>query len=40
MIEDAEKQGVKAIVSRRFGTSMIMQNVAEVLAYVTGVQDA
>lgn len=37
MIEDAEKQGANAIVSRRFGTSMIMQNAAEVLAYGTGV---
>ena len=37
MIEDAEKQGANAIVGMRFGTSMIMQNAAEVLAYGTGV---
>ncbi|MFC1942502.1 YbjQ family protein [Chloroflexota bacterium] len=37
MIEDAEKQGANAVVSVRFGTSMIMQNAAEVLAYGTGV---
>jgi len=37
MIEDAEKQGANAVVSMRFGTSMIMQNAAEVLAYGTGV---
>ncbi|MFC2042487.1 YbjQ family protein [Chloroflexota bacterium] len=37
MIEDAEKQGANAIVNMRFGTSMVMQNAAEVLAYGTGV---
>ena len=37
MIEDAEKQGANAIVGMRFGTSMVMQNAAEVLAYGTGV---
>ena len=37
MLEDAEKQGANAVVSMRFGTSMIMQNAAEVLAYGTGV---
>ena len=37
MIEDAEKKGANAIVSMRFGTSMVMQNAAEVLAYGTGV---
>ena len=37
MVEDAEKQGVNAIVGMRFATSMIMQNAAEVLAYGTGV---
>ena len=37
MVEDAEKQGVNAVVSMRFTTSMIMQNAAEVLAYGTGV---
>ena len=37
MIENAEKKGANAVVSMRFGTSMIMQNAAEVLAYGTGV---
>jgi uncharacterized protein YbjQ (UPF0145 family) len=37
MIEDAEKQGANAVLAVRFGTSMIMQNAAEVLAYGTGV---
>jgi uncharacterized protein YbjQ (UPF0145 family) len=37
MIEDAEKQGANAVVAVRFGTSMVMQNAAEVLAYGTGV---
>ena len=37
MIEDAEGKGANAIVSMRFGTSMVMQNAAEVLAYGTGV---
>ena len=37
MEEDAEKKGANAVVSMRFGTSMIMQNAAEVLAYGTGV---
>ncbi len=37
MIEDAEKNGANAVVGMRFGTSMIMQNAAEVLAYGTGV---
>ena len=37
MIEDAEQKGANAVVSMRFGTSMIMQNAAEVLAYGTGV---
>jgi len=37
MTEDAEKKGANAIVSMRFGTSMVMQNAAEVLAYGTGV---
>jgi len=37
MIEDAEKQGANAIAGMRFGTSIIMQNAAEVLAYGTGV---
>lgn len=37
MIEDAEGKGANAIVGMRFGTSMVMQNAAEVLAYGTGV---
>ena len=37
MVEDAEKKGANAIVSMRFGTSMVMQNAAEVLAYGTGI---
>ena len=37
MVEDAEKKRANAIVSMRFGTSMVMQNAAEVLAYGTGV---
>ena len=37
LTEDAEKQGANAVVSLRFGTSMVMQNAAEVLAYGTGV---
>jgi len=37
MVEDAEKKGANAVVSMRFGTSMVMQNAAEVLAYGTGV---
>jgi uncharacterized protein YbjQ (UPF0145 family) len=37
MVEDAERKGANAIVSMRFGTSMVMQNAAEVLAYGTGV---
>jgi uncharacterized protein YbjQ (UPF0145 family) len=37
MIEDAQSKGANAVVSMRFGTSMVMQNAAEVLAYGTGV---
>ncbi|MFH1169110.1 MAG: YbjQ family protein [Chloroflexota bacterium] len=37
MVEDAEKQGANAVIDMRFGTSMVMQNAAEVLAYGTGV---
>ena len=37
MVEDAESRGANAVVSMRFGTSMVMQNAAEVLAYGTGV---
>jgi len=37
MIEDAQQKGATAVVAMRFGTSMVMQNAAEVLAYGTGV---
>ncbi len=37
MTEDAQKQGANAIIGMRFGTSMVMQSAAEVLAYGTGV---
>ena len=37
MIEVAEKEGANAIIAVRFGTSMVMQKAAEVLAYGTGV---
>ena len=37
MIDDAEQQGANAVVSMRFGTSMVMQNAAEVVAYGTAV---
>jgi uncharacterized protein YbjQ (UPF0145 family) len=37
MVEDAEGKGANAIIAVRFGTSMVMQNAAEVLAYGTGV---
>ncbi|MGD9142623.1 MAG: YbjQ family protein [Dehalococcoidia bacterium] len=37
MIEVAEKEGANAVIAVRFGTSMVMQNAAEVLAYGTGV---
>jgi len=37
MIADAEEKGANAVICLRFGTSMVMQNAAEVLAYGTGV---
>ncbi|MEE8194641.1 MAG: YbjQ family protein [Dehalococcoidales bacterium] len=37
MIEDAESKGANAVVSMRLGTSMVMQNAAEVVAYGTAV---
>ena len=37
LAEDAESQGANAVVGMRFGTSMIMQNAAEVIAYGTAV---
>ena len=38
MIKDAESLGADAIVNVRITTSMIMQGVAEILAYGTGVK--
>lgn len=38
MIRDAESQGANAVVDMRFGTSMVMQNAAEVVAYGTAVR--
>jgi len=37
MVEDAEKKGANAVVAMRFGTSVVMQNASEVVAYGTGV---
>ena len=37
MLEDAEKKGANAVVGMRLGTSMVMQNAAEVVAYGTAV---
>ena len=37
MVEDAEKKGANAVISMRFGTSMVMQNASEIVAYGTGV---
>jgi uncharacterized protein YbjQ (UPF0145 family) len=37
MMNDAEQQGANAVIAVRFGTSMVMQNAAEVLAYGTAV---
>lgn len=37
MIEAAEKLGANAVIGVRFGTSFIMQNAAEILAYGTAV---
>jgi uncharacterized protein YbjQ (UPF0145 family) len=37
MVEDAESKGANAVVAMRFGTSMVMQNASEVVAYGTGV---
>lgn len=37
MIADAEEKGAGAVVAMRLGTSMVMQNAAEVVAYGTGV---
>jgi uncharacterized protein YbjQ (UPF0145 family) len=37
MVENAESKGANAVVAMRFGTSMVMQNASEVVAYGTGV---
>ena len=37
MIRNAESQGANAVVDMRFGTSMVMQNAAEVVSYGTAV---
>ena len=38
MIEEAEKLGADAIIAVRYGTSGVMQNAAEVIAYGTAVK--
>lgn len=38
MLADAEKLGADAIINVRFGTSMVMQGCAEMLAYGTAVK--
>lgn len=38
MIADAQKMGADAIVNIRYGTSMVMQGAAEMLAYGTAVK--
>ena len=37
LMENAKEQGANAVVAMRFGTAMVMQNAAEVIAYGTGV---
>jgi len=37
MKQNAEELGVNAVISVRFGTSYVMQNAAEILAYGTAV---
>lgn len=37
MMDSAEEMGANAVICVRFGTSMVMQNAAEVLAYGTAV---
>lgn len=37
MIKEAEEKGANAVVAMRFGTSMVMQNASEVVAYGTAV---
>lgn len=38
MLQDAERLGADAVVNVRFGTSMVMQGAAEMLAYGTAVK--
>ena len=38
MLQDAEKLGADAVINVRFGTSMVMQGAAEMLAYGTAVK--
>jgi uncharacterized protein YbjQ (UPF0145 family) len=35
MTKNAEKEGANAVLNMRFGTSMVMQNASEVIAYGT-----
>lgn len=37
MVEEAESLGANAIINMRFGTSMVMSQAAEILAYGTAV---
>lgn len=38
MVKDAERLGADAVINVRFGTSMVMQGAAEMLAYGTAVK--
>ena len=38
MVKDAERLGADAVINVRFGTSMVMQGAAEMLAYCTAVK--
>ena len=38
MVKDAERLGADAVINVRFGTSMVMQGAAEMLAYGTSVK--
>jgi len=38
MVKDAERVGADAVINVRFGTSMVMQGAAEMLAYGTAVK--
>ncbi len=37
MVEEAERKGANAVIGMRMGTSIVMQNAAEVFAYGTAV---